>query len=112
MRNAIIVLIIALGLTGWGLYHEIRAGAVKSEQIAGLTKAADQAAKQRLKDRKVLVARAADIASKRRELAKAQEALSEALQRNNDWSNTSVPIDVQQALQGASTPADVAPETP
>lgn len=103
MRSLLIALIVAaLGLTGWGLYREIRSGAVKSERIEALTKASDEAAKQRLKDQKVLVARAADIASKRRELARTQEALSEALQRNNDWSNTNVPIEVQKAIVGRS----------
>ena len=103
MRSPLLALIVAaLGLTGWGLYREIQSGAVKSERIEALTKASEQAAKQRSLDRKVLVARAAEIASKRRELAKAQEALSEALQRNNDWSNTNVPIDVQEALAGRS----------
>ena len=101
MRSLLIALIVAaLGLTGWGLYREIQSGAVKSERIEALTKASDEAAKQRLKDRKVLVARASEIASKRRELARTQEALSEALQRNNDWSNTNVPIEVQKALGG------------
>lgn len=100
MRYLIIALLTALGLTGWGLYREIQSGAVKSERIEALTKASDEAAKQRLKDRKVLVARAAEIAAKRAELAKAQEALESALQRNNDWSNTNVPIEVQKALGG------------
>ena len=101
MRSLLLALIVAaLGLTGWGLYREIQSGAVKSERIEALSEAAEQAAKQRLKDRKVLVARASEIASKRRELARNQEALSEALQRNNDWSNTNVPIEVQKALGG------------
>ena len=101
MRSLLLALIVAaLGLTGWGLYREIQSGAVKSERIEALTKASDEAAKQRLKDRKVLVARASEIASKRAELAKAQEALESALQRNNDWSNTNVPIEVQKALGG------------
>lgn len=103
MRSLLIALIVAaLGLTGWGLYREIQAGAVKSERIEALTKASEQASKQRSKDRKVLVARAAEIAAKRAELAKAQEALESALQRNNDWSNTNVPIEVQKALGGRS----------
>ena len=101
MRSLLLALIVAaLGLTGWGLYREIQSGAVKSERIEALTKASEQAAKQRLKDRKVLVARAGELASKRAELAKAQEALESALQRNNDWSNTNVPIEVQKALGG------------
>ena len=100
MRYIVAVLTLVLALCGWGLYREIQSGAAKSERIEALTKASDEAAKQRLKDRKVLVARASEIASKRRELAKTQEALSEALQRNNDWSNTHVPIEVQKALGG------------
>ena len=102
MKYVIAALALALSLCGWGLYREIQSGAVKSEQITGLTEAVEQAAKQRSLDRKVLVARAAEIAAKRAALEKTQEALAQALQRNNDWSNTNVPIDVQEALAGRS----------
>ena len=70
-----------------------------------LTEAAERAASRAKLDRKVLVAKQAQVASKQRELDKAQEALSEALQRNKSWSDTDVPDDVQKALSGPSSPA-------
>lgn len=55
------------------------------------------------RDRKVLVARQAKIASQARKLAQTELALSEALQRNKAWSDTDVPDDVQKALGGAGS---------
>lgn len=105
MKYLVPILGLALALCGYGYYREIQAGAAKSEQIKSLTEAADRAAKRAKFDRKVLVAREGEIASKARKLAQAQEALSEALQRNNDWAATPVPDAVQNALYGPSDPS-------
>ena len=70
-----------------------------------LTVAAERAASRAKLDLKVLVARQTKITAQARKLAQAQEALSEALQRNKAWSDTDVPDDVQKALDGRSSPA-------
>ena len=67
-----------------------------------LTEAAERAASRAKLDRQVLVAKQAQVASQALKLAQAQEALSEALQRNKSWSDTDVPDDVQRALGGPS----------
>lgn len=67
-----------------------------------LTEAAERAASRAKLDRQVLVAKQAQVALKQAQLQKAQEALSEALQRNKSWSDTDVPDDVQRALGGPS----------
>lgn len=102
MKYLVPILGLALALCGYGYYHEIQSGAAKSEQIKSLTKAADRAVKRAKSDRQALVAREAENAVQTLKLAQAQQALSEALQRNSDWSNTDVPTDVQNALLGRS----------
>ena len=106
--TVIAVLIALLALLGWQLDATEAKRATLAAQNKALTEASERAVEREKSDRKVLVARQAQIASKRRELKKAQEALSEALQRNNEWSNTHVPDEVQNALGGRSSgPAGV-----
>lgn len=102
MRYVVLVLVAALGLAGWGLWAQVHKNAALSTKLEGTEEALNRVVEQREKDRKVLVARAQQIASQGRELAKAREGLSRALQANNDWSNTNVPTDVQKALTGRS----------
>lgn len=94
-----------LGLSGL-LYWSIQSTGELQAENKALTEAAEQAQRRAKADRKVLVARQAEIASQARKTAQAQQALSEALQRNKSWSDTDVPTDVQKALQGRSDGPD------
>lgn len=105
--------VIALGGLSYGQYERNKA---LGAQNKSLTEAVERAAEREKQDRKVLVARQAEIASQARKLKQANAALSEALnsetavyldshgvlQRNKSWSDTDVPSDVQKALQGRS----------
>lgn len=96
---ALLVVVIVLGSyarSAWveGQYLKTENRALIDEQ--------KRAVEREDRDRKVLVARQAKIASQARKLAQAQQSLSEALQRNKDWSDTDVPDDVQKALGGPS----------
>ena len=102
MKYLILSLVLALAATGWGLWAQVHRNGELSVKLEGTEKALSGLIEQREKDRRVLVARAQKIAQNGRDLAKAQEALSQALQANNDWSNTNVPTEVQRALQGPS----------
>jgi hypothetical protein len=93
------LLALVLGLGWWGKHQYDAAASLRIENSA-LTEAAEQAARATKRDRQVLVARQAEIASTARKLAQAQRGLAEALQRNNSWSDTHVPDDVQKALAG------------
>ena len=96
------ILIAALLGLGWfGKTQYDSASELRTENKT-LVDAAEQAQRRAKADRKVLVARQAEIALKQRELAEAQQALTEALQRNKSWSDTDVPLDVQKALSGRS----------
>jgi uncharacterized protein HemX len=98
--TAILVsLVLALGGTAYGLWQRQVALAAQNKT---LTEAAERAVEREKQDRKVLVARQAEIASQARKLTQAQRSLSEALQRNKPWSDTDVPPDVQKALSGPS----------
>jgi hypothetical protein len=102
MKYVILTLAFLLALAGWGLWSQVHTNAELSVKLEGTEKALSGLVEQREKDRKVLVARQAQIASQARELTKAREGLSQALQANKDWSNTNVPTDVQKALTGRS----------
>lgn len=102
MKYLVPILGLALALCGYGYYQEIRSSSAKDARIQSLTEAADRASKRAKFDRQALVAREAENAVQTRKLAQAQQALSEALQRNSDWSDTDVPPDVQNALLGRS----------
>jgi uncharacterized protein HemX len=103
MTKYLIAALLALsGLLGWGLYYQIQQNAVLVVERDGATEALERAVERQKLDRQVLVAREAKIASKQRELARAQEALQNALQANKSWSDTDVPDDVQKALGGPS----------
>jgi hypothetical protein len=92
-------LLLGVGLTAKSLHAT---NAVLASQNASLTEAVNRAAVRLKKDRAALLARENKIASQGRKLAQAQEALSEALQRNKTWSDTDVPTDVQEAIVGRS----------
>ena len=92
-------LVLALGGTTYGLWQR---QAALADQNKTLTEAVERAVEREKRDRKVLVARQAEIASQARKLAQAQRTLSEALQANKSWSDTDVPPDVQNALSGPS----------
>lgn len=94
---------------GYATYTGIGERAVLQAANEALVEAVDHAAERAAEDRKVLVARQAEIASQARKLAQTQQALSEALQRNRSWSDTDVPLDVQKAL---SRPSDGLPDGP
>ena len=100
--TVIAVLIALLALLGWQLDSAKTEKAALTEQNKTLVEAQNRAIEREKSDRKVLVARQAKIASQARKLAEAQQALSKALQRNKDWSDTDVPDEVQKALGGPS----------
>jgi hypothetical protein len=99
-------LLLGVGLTAKSLHAK---NAVLASQNASLTEAVNRAAVRLKKDRAALLARENKIASQGRKLAQAQEALSEALQRNKTWSDTDVPTDVQEAIVGRSGATDSGP---
>ena len=99
-------LLLGVGLTAKSLHAK---NAVLASQNASLTEAVNRAAVRLKKDRAALLARENKIASQGRKLAQAQEALSEALQRNKTWSDTDVPTDVQEAIVGRSGASDSGP---
>lgn len=102
MKEGIIIAIIAaLGICGYGWYAEIRHGAEQNAALQAKSDALERAARRVKSDAKALVAREAEIASKRRILIAEERRLQNALQRNIDWRNTNVPDDVQKALGGA-----------
>lgn len=78
--------------------HEVKSGAAQREQLSTAEKALSRAAEQRKRDAATLVARQAVIASQGRKLAEAQQGLSQALQGEKAWSDTSVPESVRSAL--------------
>lgn len=86
-----------LGLGWFGKTQYDSARGLQTENKA-LVDAAEQAQRRAKADRKVLIARQAEIASKQRELAEAQQALSEALTKNRAWADEPVPNEVQEAL--------------
>lgn len=92
------VLLALLGLVGWRLDSVISQNAALRAERDTLVEAQKQAVERQKRDRKVLVARQAEIASQARKLAQAQEALSEALTKNKVWANEPVPNEVQEAL--------------
>ena len=107
MRTLTLVLsalVLALTGLGYGQYHKNSVLSTENQRLAETAKAAEEASKRaverELEYRRILGTRQKETASQARKLAQAQQALSEALQRNNDWSNTNVPIEVQKALGG------------
>lgn len=106
-----IILALVLLTVGLGYTVKRQAGEVATLQTKqeALSKALNQAAERVKRDRKALVAREAANAAQGRKLAQAQEALSEALQRNKTWSDTDVPTDVQEAIVGRSDAPDSGP---
>ena len=97
-----VLLCLALGL-GWVAKHQYDTAAYLRTENKAFSEALERAARREDRDRKVLVARQAQVASTARKLVQVEQALSEALQRNSDWSNTNVPQDVQDSLGGPSS---------
>ena len=109
MRTLTLVLsalVLALAGLGYGQYHKNSVLSTENQRLAETAKAAEEASKRaverELEYRRILGTRQKEIASQARKLAQAQQALSEALQRNKTWSDTDVPTDVQNALSGPS----------
>lgn len=100
--TVIAVLIALLALLGWQLDVAKADKAALTEQNKTLMEAHNRAVEREKLDRKVLVARQAKIASQALKLSEAQQALSEALQRNKEWNDADVPDEVQKALGGPS----------
>lgn len=101
MRTLTLVLsalVLALAGLGYGQYHK---NSVLSTENQRLQEASKRAVERELEYRRILGTRQKEIALQARKLAQAQQALSEALQRNKTWSDTDVPTDVQNALSGA-----------
>ena len=110
MKYAVSILV-ALCLTlGIGLYYTLGSVSTLREQNNVLTEASKRASERIAADRKVLVARQAQIVSQRRILAQTQASLSGALQANKTWSDTDVPPEVQKALSGPSGALAGAPD--
>lgn len=84
-----------LGFYAYSLREDVAtlAGSNKS-----LTAAVNRAILREQADRKVLVARQAQMALQARKLAETQRGLEKALQANKAWSDTDVPKDVRDAL--------------
>ena len=83
---------------GYATYTGIGERAVLQAANEALVEAVDHAAERAAEDRKVLVARQAEIASQARKLAQTQQALSEALTNHKAWASQAVPNEVQEAL--------------
>lgn len=99
---------VTLGLAGL-LYvsHSRNTGlegalATQTARAEGLAEATRQAQERLKSERKVLVARQAEIASQRLNFDRAQEALKTALQAEKDWNDTQVPTRVREALRDPS----------
>lgn len=102
MKYTAATLALVAVLLGFLYQKEVKESAQLSEQYKVLVEASKRASEQRKSDRNTLVARERQIASQQALLAQAQEGLSQALRANNEWSNTNVPTDVQEALVGLS----------
>lgn len=102
MKTAIGILTLIVAFLSAGLWVTAGQKASLGTQLQALQEATKQAQERSVRDRKALVARQAEIASKTRELARAQRNLTEALGANKTWSDTDVPPDVQDALLGHS----------
>ena len=101
-KYLIAILIILVGFLSGGLYYSVRTnGALRAERDS-LVEASERAVERAKLDRAALVAREALMATQARKYRQAQEALSEALQRNKAWSDTDVPIEVQSSILGRS----------
>lgn len=81
---------------------QVAALSKQSEAVMRLQYEQKQANMRREKDLSTLVAREADRRSTGLKLARAEQALSEALERNKTWSDTNVPTDIQDRILGLS----------
>lgn len=106
--SIIITLAVALSGVVYLYKRDLRdlsaANASLNDSVDRLTEASKRAQERSKRDAKALVAREREIASQARILAGQEQVLQNALQRDNDWSNTNVPPAVQEALAGASSP--------
>lgn len=91
----LLALVVGLAGTTYGLYQR---NSSLGAQNKSLTEAVNRAVEREKQDRKVLVARQAEIASQALKLKKAEQALSEALAANPAWSDALVPTNIQDAL--------------
>jgi len=108
--KALISIIITLSVALGGVVYLYKrdlsdlsaANASLTDSVDRLTEASKRAQERSKRDAKALVAREREIASQARKLAEAQQGLQKALQAEQEWSNTNVPTDVQNALRGRS----------
>lgn len=104
--SIIITLAVALGGVVYLYKRDIKAVAEENATLTAhlyrATEASKRAQERSKRDAKALVAREAEIASQARKLAEAQQGLQKALGAEQEWSNTNVPTDVQNALSRAS----------
>jgi uncharacterized protein HemX len=91
--------VIALGGLGYGQYERNK---VLGAQNKSLAEAVDRAVEREKRDRKVLVARQAEIASQALKLKKTERALSDALSANPAWADAPVPANIQEVLTNGS----------
>lgn len=105
-----VILLMGLGLITLGLFYrsEVKSAAIDRANLTTATEALNRAAVQRKKDLATVAARDKANAVAARKLDEALQGLSQALQAESVWSNTSVPTEVQKALledsDASSTP--------
>lgn len=95
---AVAILLAALLSVSWVAKTEYDAAAYLKTENKALMDEQKRAIQREDRDRKVLVARQAKIALQTRKLAQTEQALSEALTKNQDWALQPVPNEVQEAL--------------
>ena len=97
----VLALTLALGLLGWrvSVLADQKAALVAEQET--LLAAQERAVASLKRAQRALGSREAENRVQARKLADAQSALSAALQSENEWSDTHVPTEVQNALSGA-----------
>ena len=97
----VLALTLALGLLGWrvSVLADQKAALVAAQET--LLEAQERAVASLKRAQRALGSREAENRVQARKLADAQSALSAALQSENEWSDTHVPPEVQNALGGA-----------
>lgn len=100
---ALVAVLSALSLTlGYLTYSGGQEIAELRQTNSALMEAQKRATERAKLDRKALVARQAENASTARKLAQTQEALTKALDLNQNWATEKVPQEVQEALANGS----------
>lgn len=103
---SIAALTLALAALGFAYRAEVRRVGEVQAELNTAKEALNGVAKQRKQDAATVAAWQRQNAATGRKLAQAQQALSEALQAEKGWSDTSVPTEVQKALLRDSERSD------